>query len=145
VKMEIFQKFLSGLNIGKQKRVAYILILGIWVLIQFSFGNKFYALCTLVLILATALYRPAYYKILAALVLVIGLFTTPTIITWTNLIQSNLSTVQHLELTLTTIFTPDSGREVLPVQVQQMLVLLQTYQINSFQLSSQLAAYRITG
>lgn len=76
--------------------------------------------------------------LIAGLVLIIILFKTPTIEAWTNLIQANISTVQHLKLSPSNIFSPNSGQEVLPVQVQQMLSLLQTHQIGSYQLSNQL-------
>ncbi|MCJ7702124.1 MAG: hypothetical protein MUO62_11105 [Anaerolineales bacterium] len=76
--------------------------------------------------------------LVAGLVLIIILFKTPTIEAWTKLIQANISTAQHLKLSLSHIFSPNSGQEVLPVQVQQLLSLLQTHQISSYQLSNQL-------
>jgi len=76
--------------------------------------------------------------LLVVSVLVIVLFHTPTINTLAELKKSNLSTIQDFKLSLTNIFSPNSGQEVLPVQVRQMLSLLQTHHIASYQLSNQL-------
>lgn len=80
-----------------------------------------------------------YFLLLAGSVLVIVLMFTPTLITWMFLVQSNTTTINQLNNSLTNIFQPNAGQEqVLPFPVQQMLSLMQTYHISSYQISNQM-------
>lgn len=122
----------------KRRSLVYLFILVMWALIQYSLGNRFYGLFIIAFFLILAISRQLSFMRIAASVLVIVLFITPTIDTWTKLKQSNLSTFQHPKRPLANIFSPNSGQEVLPVQVQRMLSLLHTHHIASYQLSNQL-------
>jgi len=135
-----FPKILKtyNLTIEKRRRLAQIFILGLWALIQYSLGNKFYGLFGILFLLIFFFYRPRYFKVFAVIVLLMALFSSHSVDTWTDLIQSNLDTVQHLQLTLANILTPNSGREVLPGKVQQMLSLFGKYHITNYRLSNRL-------
>ena len=121
-----------------RKRLVQLIILGIWALFQFSVGNKFYALFIIVFFLILAISRPPSFMLVAIPVLVIVLFNTSIIGTATQLKQWNLNTIQNYKRALVNIFTPDSGRKVLPDQVRQMLSLLISNHITSYQLSPRL-------
>jgi hypothetical protein len=142
MKIERLKKMFTACNLTmeKRKRLAHIFLLGFWAVIQYSLGNGLFGLFIVALLIITLIMpRPPYFAIIAATVLIIALFYTPTIDTWTVLKKSNLSTFQTPKLFLRNIFTANSGQEVLPVYVQQMLPLLQTHHVTSYQLSDQLS------
>jgi len=121
-----------------RKRLVIIFLLGAWALIQYSLGNKFYAIFIIVFFIILIVFRPPFFMLIAASVLVIALFNTTALDTLMELRQSNLSAVQNPKLPLTNIFSPNSGQEVLPDQVQEMLSLLHTHHIASYQISKPL-------
>jgi hypothetical protein len=71
-------------------------------------------------------------------IFLIAFLSTSTISTWTELKNSNLSSLQSIKVPLINIFTPNSGQDTLPSQVQEMLSLMQAHYIESYQLSTQL-------
>ena len=79
------------------------------------------------------------FLLLATSVLVIVLIFTPTVPTWRYLIQSNIKTGQQLNIALPAIFSPNTGQEILPAQVQQMLSLMRMYHVPDYQISNQMA------
>jgi hypothetical protein len=121
-----------------RKRLAEMFLLGIWALFQFFVGNKIYGLFIIVFYLILVMSRSPNFILVVIPVLVIVLFNTSTLDTGTQLKQWNLNTVQNYKRTLIHIFTPNSGWEVLPGQVQQMLSLLRSNHVTSYQLSPQL-------
>ena len=121
-----------------RKRVLHVALLGAWALIQYSLGNKIYCLFIIIFFLILALPRRQNLMLLTIPVLVIVLFNTPILDTGTELKQWNLNTVQNYKRTLINIFTPNSGQEVLPGQVRQMLSLLKSNHVISYRLSRQL-------
>jgi hypothetical protein len=82
--------------------------------------------------------RLLYFLLLEAAVLLLVLIFTPTLHTWNYLIQSNSRAIHQLERSFTTIFIPNTGQEVLPINVLQILSLLRTDNLASYQLSKQL-------
>jgi len=140
MKFESLKNKLSSHNLTPEKleRLVHLFLLGAWALTQYSVGNKFYGLFIIAFFVILVIARPPSFLLLAASVLVIVLFNTPTIDTLAQLKLSNLSAGKHPRPFLTRIFSPNSGKEVLPIQVQQMLSLLQEHQIASYQLSNQL-------
>ena len=124
----------------KLKLLVQIVLLGAWALIQFSIGNKFYGVFIIVFFLILVIPRQPPFILVAVSVLVIVLFNTPMIDSLNELRQSNLNTVRHLKPALANIFTPNSGQEALPIQVQQMVSLLRTQHATSYRLSDQIAS-----
>ena len=123
----------------RHRSLIYIIIIGLWALFQYSNGNKFYGVFIVAFFIVLAISRQEYFALVMASVLVVMAFYIPVIDnTWANLRVSNLNTIQNPKQTLTRIFKPNSGQEVLPPQIQQMLSLLETNQITSYQLSDQL-------
>ena len=82
--------------------------------------------------------RVPVFRLIVAAVLAIVLLRTPAPNTLADLARANLSTALHPELVLGDLFRPNSGQEVLPVQVRQALSLLQMHQVTSYRLSKQL-------
>ena len=70
--------------------------------------------------------------------LVILLIFTPVIETLVKLKHSTVYALHNFTQLQSEIFRPDSGVEVLPSQVQEMLSLLHTHNITKYQLSAQL-------
>jgi len=140
MKFESLKNKLASYNLTteKLKRLVHLFLLGAWALAQYSLGNKFYGLFIIAFFLILVIARPPSFLLLAVSVLVIVLFNTPTIDTLAQLRLSNLSAGRHPRPFLTRVFSPNSGKEVLPIQVQQMLSLMQEHQISNYQLSNQL-------
>jgi|GEM_PF-2357526 len=120
------------------KSLIYLPIIGMWALFQFYNGNKLYSVFILMFFIASVIFRRAYFALVMVSVVVILALYSPVLETWKNLRRSNLDAVQSPRQTLTSIFAPNSGQEVLPFRVQQMLSLLKTNRITSYQLSDQL-------
>ena len=127
---------IKNLAIEIRKRLVHIFLLGGWALILYNFGRPFDALFIIAFYLLLVLARPRPFILVAACVLVIVLFNSPVVDTWTRLKESNLSIYHHVPPALAKIFRPNSGQEILPGQVQHMLPLLQIHQISSYQLST---------
>jgi hypothetical protein len=126
----------TTLPIKKRKKLAYTFILSVWAVIQYSLGNKEYSLFIILVFFILTVFRPPSFMLIAGSVLIIVLFNTPAMETLAYLKQTNLRTVEQVRLTLDNIVRPDSGQEVLPVLVQEMLTLLRNNHITSYQLST---------
>jgi hypothetical protein len=134
-------KILSKFHLPEEKSrwIALMLIFGLWAVLQYSLGNQFLALFGILFILVFIFYRPKYFKFFAAIVLGVAFISSHSIDTWANLFQTNLGAAQRLQFTVTNILNPNSGRDVLPGKVQQILSLLGKNHIPSYRLSDQLA------
>ena len=121
-----------------RQRLVHVTILGIWALSQYFLGNKIYGFFIIVFFFILMLSRSRNFILVAIPVLVIVLFNTSTIDTATQLKKWNLNTVQNYKRTLIHIFTPNSGQNVLPARVRQMLSLLIDNHVASYRLSDQL-------
>jgi hypothetical protein len=60
--------------------------------------------------------------------------------TFRDLFQTTLRTVKNLNQFNQNLDTPQAGEDILPLSVQEMLTLLRTHDLNSYQLSSGIAA-----
>lgn len=124
----------------RHKLLIYMPIIGLWVFFEYCNGNKFHSLFIAAFFITLAISRRGYFALVMVSVLVIVAFYIPVLDTWANLRLSNLNTIQNPKQTLVSIFKPNSGQEVLPPQVQQILSLLETNHITSYQLSDQLSS-----
>lgn len=140
MKIELFKKMREAysLHLDKYKWVTYLIELGIWALINYLLGNRFYAIFILIFFLTLTLSRAPSFTLIAVTALFIIYFNTPAIDTLIHLHQSNMRTSQNISSTLKLIFSPNTGQEVLPDQVQNMLSLLKTHQLVDYQISSAL-------
>jgi hypothetical protein len=138
MKIEWLKKIagLDRLMADKRKGFTALFLLGGWVLILYSFDRLVDAFFIIAFFLFLIFFRPRHFILVAAFVLVIVLFDTPTLDTWTKLKELNLSTYQHVPPVLAQLFEPNSGQHVLTGQVRKMLALIQTHQLTSYRLST---------
>jgi hypothetical protein len=121
-----------------RNRFAFMILLGVWALLNYLMGNRFYGLLIAAFFLILVTVRRPSFLLVAFSVLMIVLFTTPMLDAWIKLSESNLNTIEHPKKTLYIIFTPNTGKEVLPPQAQQILSMAKTNRISSYQLSNEL-------
>lgn len=145
--LDIFRKIFADRNpvAEKRRRLFFaVFVFAIWVSVQYFLGSKFYILFIAVFFILSILPRPPYYMFVIAAVLAAVLLSTSTLDTWMVLAQSNLNTIQEPASHLDNIFSPNSGKKVLPAQVRRMLSLLNTHKITSYQLSKKLYSHEET-
>jgi len=125
-------------RIYNRKRYVFLFLLFVLAWIELFWGNKVYGIFIIAFFIILLVFRPPSFSIIAASALVIVFFTTPTIESLTELRNSNLNTISHPKQPLVNILSPNSGQEVLPLEVQEMLALLQTHNITSYRISEQM-------
>jgi len=135
MKFDMLNKILTPYK--NKETLIQLVLLSAWVFFEYSLGNKFYAVFMIFFLLLLIAIRPPAFILVAVSVLVIVFFNTPIINTVTELKRSNLIAVSHIKPSLDKIFRPNTGEEVLPVQVQQMLSLLRSHHISSYQVVGQ--------
>lgn len=125
-------------NIDDSHNSRYVfnfLMLAGWSLFQYIRGNELYAICVFLLFIVLSIPRLRSFALIGAFVLVIILFKTPILDTWTEIRKTNLLTFQSFKPSIARIFSPNSGRDTLPGDVQQMLSLLQENNITEYRLA----------
>jgi hypothetical protein len=132
-------KLATLLSTQKQrKQLIQMGMLATWALVQYALGNKLYVLFMIVFFFILSRFRSPFFLLVAMSVLVIVLFTTSIPDTKNDLIRQDMDIIQDSKRFLFNIFTPNSGQEVLPAEVQQMLSLLRSNHVTSYRLSKQL-------
>jgi hypothetical protein len=121
-----------------RKQLVEISMLGAWALFQFSMGHKIYGLFIIAFFIILTMIRSSNLILVAIPVVMLIIFNTSIVDSIVQLERSNLNSIQNYQQTLAHIFTPNSGREVLPGQVRQMLSLLISNHVTNYQLSHQL-------
>lgn len=115
--------------------IFHLLLLGIWVIFQYQQGNELYVIAIIILITILSVLRFRNFTLIAFFALVILVFKMPTVDTLVDIKQANLSTYETFKTSLNTILTPNTGLEVLPKGVRQMLELIKVHSIPDYQLS----------
>jgi len=116
-------------------QILQIVLISIWVLFQYGQGNELYALFMILFFFALSVYRSRNFTLIITSVLVIILFKMPVLDSWIEIREANLATFHSFKPSISRLLTPDSGRDVLPTTVQQMLSLLQENKITEYRLS----------
>jgi hypothetical protein len=117
------------------RQFFYLLIIGIWILIQYLLGNRFYIFLIIAIFPCYFIFRSPNLVRLVVPVLAIVVLTTSLAETLAGLKNINLDVVQNPALALTDIFHRNSGQGVLPDKVQKMLKLLRKNNISMYKLS----------
>jgi hypothetical protein len=117
-------------------KIGQILLLILWVLFQHERGNDLYAATVVLISLALFTFRLKTLALIATPVLVIVLFKTSIVDTAVQIRASNLISFQSFKPSMSNLFTPESGRNILAQDVQQMISLLEENEITEYQLSS---------
>jgi hypothetical protein len=119
--------------------VLAMALIVVWIRFQFAWGNKYFATIVIFFALSVLLVRWNQLQLIEAIVLTIILLWTSSFNTMLDIKQATLGAIQDPRPGLTAALTPNSGREVLPEVVQQMLSLLESHQITKFQVSKAIA------
>ena len=117
-------------------RIFQTILLSIWIVFQYRRGNELYALFVFLLFFILSISRSKNLTLIIAPVLLIVLFRTPVLDTWIEIRKSNLDTFRSFKPSMSRLFTPNSGRDVLPKDVQQMLALLEENNLAEYRLST---------
>ena len=131
-------------HLPNREQILQIILLGIWVLFQYSRGNELYAIFMVFFFAALSIFRFKNFTLIAAAALVIILFKTPVINTWSEIKGSNLNTFQTFKPSISKLFTPDTGTEKLPNNVQRMLSLLHENNVVEYRLCDSLTQDPLT-
>lgn len=115
--------------------IVYFLLLTGWSLFQYSRGNELYAICISLLFIILSIPRLRSFALVSAFVLVIIFYKTPILDAWIEIRDTNLLTFQSFKPSIARLFTPNSGRDTLPDDVQQMLSLIQENNITEYRLA----------
>ena len=128
----------SIFNTSPKKMIGVFLLI-IWTLTQFQAGNKLYAISLVLLFIIFSIPRLRNFTLIAGCVLLLLTFKTPLLETIIDIKTINLTTFSAFRPAVNKLFTPNSGREVLPGVVQQMLQLAETSSLPDYRLSSALS------
>ena len=123
-------------HLAKYRKWLNIILLGSWALLQYRLGNELYAVCVVLLFLIFSAPRFRNFTLIAIFALAILVFKMPTVDTLVDIKQANLNTYETFKTSLNTILTPNTGSEVLPKSVRQMLELIKVHSIPDYQLSA---------
>lgn len=116
-----------------------IFLIGIIVFIEWKLNNRFFALFIVLFSLGSLFfYNRRYYVLIISTILVFLVFNTSTLNFLLMIKQADLPALQHPKGIINTIFTPNTGREVLPNQVQIMLSIIQELNITDYKLSPEI-------
>lgn len=122
---------------GTLSLIGNTVLLGLLVWVQYSQINKFYAIF-LVLYFVILLFLPYRSKVLFILpVLAVTITSAQVVISFGDIKNASLDAIQKPQTALENLFTPDSGQEFLPIQVQNMNSLLRVHNITTYQMSEQ--------
>jgi cell division protein FtsW (lipid II flippase) len=128
-------------NHAKQRRqilksIGSILLLAVWVVFQYRQGNELYAISLILLFAFISISRSKNFIIIAVAVLVLVLFKTPILETWIEIRDTNQATFRALKPSISRLFTPNSGKDTLPTDIQQMVSLLQENKVTEYRVPS---------
>ncbi len=139
-------KFISRLKqliIFNQKKlilVARIILIGIVVLIEWKLNNRIFALfIVLFSLVAQFFYNKRYFVFIITAILIFFAFNSSTLDYLLLIKRADFPNFQHPKVIINTLFTPNTGREVLPKQVQNMLSLIQEVDIEDYKLSAEIS------
>jgi hypothetical protein len=132
---DVLNRTLSRINKHGFKRIAFLLILFLWVIYTYLTGNRLLGALILVFILLNLIKVP-YIVPLAALAFMLILFQTPLVNTGSAITEAYTSILGNPGQALSNLFTPASGQAGLPPRARRALSLLETNQIERYRLSN---------
>lgn len=139
MKTNALTEWISRINITKPSfgQIIFSFAGFAWVIYIFSRGYQLLGVIVTIFLLL-AILRVPYLVPVSALVTVAVLFRAPIVNTWTELIQFDKTVLQNPREVLTNLFTPASGMEGLPEDALEAISLMQSHQIDRYQLSNQI-------
>jgi ABC-type transport system involved in multi-copper enzyme maturation permease subunit len=106
--------------------------------LNYALGNTLYALFVAAFFLLLSLIVRRRFLYAAVPAMLVMLVSTTVLGTATALIRSTIVTGRHVDAQATTILTWESGREVLPLEVQQMMLMLRARNLDDYRVSEKL-------
>jgi phosphoglycerol transferase MdoB-like AlkP superfamily enzyme len=119
--------------------VVFILLVG-WAVINFSHGHRAYSIFIIAFFLISFLLpKPSFALVLISVIsyMFLSSVSLPALAEIRTTINNS---VEHPKEPLENLFTPHTGLDVLPVQVQQMLGLIDDHNLTSYRLSPMVSA-----
>lgn len=121
--------------LSKTKNILALFLLGGWSFFQYRHENEIYAIATIVVFAILSLPRFRNFTLIAVSVFVILVSEMPTAEMVTDIKTANLNAYTTFKSSLNTILSPNTGTEVLPKRVRQMLELITVHSIPDYRLS----------
>lgn len=116
-----------------------LLLIGIIVFIEWKLNNRFFALFIVLFSLGSLIfYNRRYFILIITTILVFLVFNTSTLNYLLMIKQADVPALQHPKAIINTLFTPNTGREVLPNPVQIMVSIIQELKITDYKLSPEI-------
>ena len=131
--MELGRKLKEHLA-NKEVLIGSVLIMA---LISFQFFRRewFYALLFVLVFLVQIVFRKRSFLFVTISVFTVILFQTSILNTFLVFKEQSLAAIAQPKKTLKVLFSPHSGEEILPSEVQSMLYLLRGYEISDYRLA----------
>ena len=120
------------------KIIVNFLVLGIWLVIQYSRGNTFLLILFFIVLFSALLFKHRSFLIIAVTIFLITITSVSTLLSLINLKDIYTNSLKNPYQSFQNIFTPNTGTEILPSQVKQMLIMLEDNHLKDYQLSSEL-------
>lgn len=137
----IFTRIKKFLILNQKKTIIglKIVLIGLIVLIEWKLNNRIFALFIILFsILAQFIYNKRYFIFIGITFMIFFVFNTSTLDYLLMIKKADTPSFQHPKGVISTIFTPNSGREVLPKQVQNMLSLIESTHITEYKISNEI-------
>ncbi len=133
----------TGLTPERRRWIGVLLLLGAWVWIACLLKGWPYAIVVALPVFAAWIVFPkvllrARFLLLALSVGAMIVLGTPVINGWREFTAANVAAMADPKESVTNVLTPNSGLNVLPDPVLQMLSLLRAHEVDSYRLSGRL-------
>ena len=129
----------SRLRLYRQKLggvISVLIFIGV-ALLPWYIGSTYFILFIVLCCISIIMFRKRTLSLIVVPFLVVMIIFTRVPDTLTKIKESDLEIIQTPQEVFTNIFTGGTGREVLPIPVQQMLTLMERNNIRTYQLSAQ--------
>jgi hypothetical protein len=125
----------------KIKLIAGLVLVCLFAMIEWHFDNRFYAIFIICFYIIALFFRKKrYFDIIIPVILTFCIFNTllPDCILLIK--KTNVPSIQHPKGVLVNLFAPNTGLEVLPVPVQDMLRILKKTNKETYKLSPEISS-----
>ena len=114
--------------------VVFILLIA-WAFINFTHGQRAYSIFIIAFFLISLLLPKPSFTLVLVSVITYVFFSSVSITAFSQIKSTIIASIEHPKEPLENLFTPHTGLDVLPEQVQQMLGLIDDHNLTSYRLS----------
>lgn len=116
--------------------IMKIILVGLFALVEWTLGYRFFAIFIICFFIGAILFQNRhYYSIIIIPILVYIIFNSSVVNNLLVIKNAINPLINHPKSVLVNLFSPNTGLEVLPIPVQNMLSMLHSNSIDSFKLS----------